>query len=380
MNKTSRCNIPRPCPAPKRLLTSSNWILRNDSSNINAILHPNESTVPLLKFNEKTRGDVIVKKIINRTKCYCRCKSKKLTKPTLFQRPKSCIICDCFEDKSTSECHCEDDDYDQESSPESLIFRVRKLKGRVPAGVALKYSEHRKKYEDYLRMREQELQKKIRIYDSSSGSRVEKLGFGDGKVNTILGPHNIGTTTSLFNSGFQSLKSHNGNHEKYGSDGVSTDQYPAYSEQSIPNFRQEHYFETHDIGKYNKISGESSKEHACVHQFILDNKQLPEALNKDIFGRSLCKICNKPMEGSSLNLSSGLFDGDRLSKYKITNYANMEKKRLYTTTVNLGKGKSKIELLLTPSDVKRLSSYICKTKKPVYRNSLALRHQKLSVV
>lgn len=112
----------------------------------------------------------------------------------------------------------------------------------------------------------------------------------------------------------------------------------------MPDFRREHYFDTHHIAKYQEIIGKytyrkyqsrddselfwviktqiqnslkskirivgdktKAEPHTCIHQFKLNSRQLLECVEKDVLGRSLCKICGKAMEGSSLDVGSKLF-------------------------------------------------------------------------
>lgn len=215
-------------PAPKRLITSSNWISRNDSSSINAILHPeNYLFSPRLKYDDKTKGDVIAKQILSRNNCYCRCKGKKLPRPTFFKRPNSCINYDALlknssaamydsdlKRKSLTGCVCNniDDDVSDPENIRSRATRPRQTKS-LPVDAGLKYSDQRKNYEEYRQIQEERFQEKLQDYedgknykeyrqsqeekfqekiqDYEDGERrqwlKEQLGAGDSeKVDTIL--------------------------------------------------------------------------------------------------------------------------------------------------------------------------------------------------
>uniref|UniRef100_A0AAR5Q9G8 Uncharacterized protein n=1 Tax=Dendroctonus ponderosae TaxID=77166 RepID=A0AAR5Q9G8_DENPD len=382
-----------PCPVPKRLLTSLNWHSRNDSSSINAILHPENNLSPRLKYNEKTRGNVKEKHILSRNTCYCTYDRKRVPRPTLFKRPNSCVSYNNYlekgkalenEDnlirKSLTKCTCESDDDDDGDDEEedvgsdlnhgrpnnSKLVHAKSL----PVEVGLKPTQQRKLYEKYRREQNLKLQEQLQSYtEDEQYQEGNQLGAGDSEtVDVLLDPQNIRTTATSLS-----------NYRPTGSSFLahSKQDIPVYEELSVPEFRKEHYFDTHHIGKLNEITGEIAQdEHTCIHQFKLNKRQLPEPVTKDTFGRSLCKLCGKAMEGSTLNLASTLFSDDRLTKTKIKHYADSDNSGISPTTINLGRGKSKIELLLADNDLTKFGSYICKSKAPIYCNSLALRHQR----
>ncbi|XP_066245941.1 uncharacterized protein [Euwallacea similis] len=325
-----------PCPLPKRLLTSSSWKSRNDSSNISAILYPEDSS-PRLKLDEKTRGDVIVKQLLSGNNCYCRCKAK-LPRPSFFKRPNSCTSMKVL-DKSTltrrslSGCVCVDDD--------TTATKIATRSGET----SLKPTAQRLVYDAYRQTEEDKFRKELQDYEL-------EMAVGDSdKVDTLLNPQIFQTSSSFSNYPQQTI-----------SDDLST--HLTCLEQSIPNFRKEHFFETHDIGKF-ELTGNIPRDHICVHQYKLDEKQLPEAVNKGVFGRSVCRICGKPMNCTSVDRSPKI---------------HSNKSNFYQTTVNMDKGNSKIEVLVNENDMRKSREYVEKLKKPVYRCSLALRHQKLRVV
>lgn len=68
------------------------------------------------------------------------------------------------------------------------------------------------------------------------------------KIITIIGTQKFDTATSISNYGRDA-------NQEYISDDLPTDEFPVYSEWSVPDFRREHYFETHDIGKVGEITG-----------------------------------------------------------------------------------------------------------------------------
>ncbi|XP_066140152.1 uncharacterized protein [Euwallacea fornicatus] len=320
-----------PCPLPKRLLTSASWKSRNDSSNVSAILHP-EDLSPWLKLDEKTRGDVIVKQILGGNNCYCRCKAK-FPRPSFFRRPNACTTVKVL-DKSTltrqplSGCVCSGDDT-----------------AAISGEMSLKPTDQRLVYDAYRQSEEDNFKRQLRDYEL-------EMATGDSDhVDTLLNPQILQTSDSFSNYPQRTF----------------SDDGPIHltcSEQSVSNFRKEHFFETHDIGKF-ELTGNAPRDHICVHQYKLDERQLPEAVNKCVFGRSVCRICGKLMDCTSVDKSPR---------------THSSKSDFYQTTVNMGKGNSKIEVLLDEGDVMKSREYIEKLKKPVYRCSLALRHQKLRVV
>ncbi|XP_050302449.1 uncharacterized protein LOC126740461 [Anthonomus grandis grandis] len=391
MNNSRAANKPTvcPCPAPKRLITSKNWTSRNDSSKVNAILHPENFSHSSGKTqSQKIKGKVNVKPLLSCNTCYCRCKSQ-IPRPTFFKRPNTCISYNLSAKSKVHEdvglkrkslrCIC--DGEEDVGSQRSEVEQVSKSSGVDDFGLGK--TAQRRKYEQY--RKEQEVIHKEKLHDEGLEERYRRqlLSGGDGgTVDTLLGTQCNDTETSLSNDGLWKKFS---NQTKFSKD-IPTDEFPRFteSEWSIPEFRREHYFETHDIGKIGNITGVNSiDDHTCVHQFKLDKRWLPVPINQDPFGRSLCKICDKPMEGSCTNMKSSgsMFSGSNITKAELRSYANAYKSGFVPKIVNLGRGKSKIEVLLDDSDVSQLSCYINRVKKPpVYTNSLALRHQRMRLI
>lgn len=190
-------------PPPKRLLTSLNWHSRNDSSSINAILHPESNLSPRLKYNEKTKGNVLEKHMLSRNNCYCTYDSKKVPRPTLFKRPNSCAgfnnrkkaqdleNLDNLIRKSLAKCTCKSDDDDDGSDLNHQRSNNSKLKNAksLPDEVGLIPTGQRKLYEDYRTEQNVKQQEYLQSYAKDEKNReANQLGAGDsGAVNVLLG-------------------------------------------------------------------------------------------------------------------------------------------------------------------------------------------------
>lgn len=90
------CRIP--LPLPKRTILN-NWNVRNDSSNIGAILHPDDSLpTPRTNINNEKKATENYTKAtktccLSTNSCYCR---EHTVKPKILDRPKSCVILEEF--------------------------------------------------------------------------------------------------------------------------------------------------------------------------------------------------------------------------------------------------------------------------------------------
>lgn len=78
-------------------------MIRNDSSSIQAILHPDQQHKQCRKQIKNVLDDSVVKKEVAYKKqlkssntCYCK---EKATQPTLFRRPNKCLSLEEFEQK-----------------------------------------------------------------------------------------------------------------------------------------------------------------------------------------------------------------------------------------------------------------------------------------
>lgn len=163
---------------------------------------------------------MIAKQILSRNNCYCRCKGKKLPRPTFFKRPNSCVNYDALlkissaaeyerdlKRKSLTGCVCNkiDDDLSDPENLRSRATRPRQTKS-LPVDAGLKYSDQRKNYEEYRQIQEERFQEKLQEYEDGKnyeeenfqeklqdedGERWqrlgEQLGAGDSeKIDTIL--------------------------------------------------------------------------------------------------------------------------------------------------------------------------------------------------
>ncbi|KAF7271735.1 hypothetical protein GWI33_015415 [Rhynchophorus ferrugineus] len=347
-----------PCPPPKKLLTSLSWTTRNDSSSVKAILHP-ECLSPRLKFGEKTRGQVTQKHLLSRNNCYCL--DRRPPKPTLFNRPNSCISYQTLDDQIEL----------KEKLPKHRLFQ--KENGLLE-NVPLNFTDQRERYEEYREREEERFKTEVDEFRQNEKSLVAQQK--EDSVNTILGTQQYNTETHTA-SDDESRAS-----EKSELPDISNESFrpelPKYHSYTVPEFRKEYYFETHDI---DKGFSEIRRDHTCVHQFKLTDRWRADPVNKDAFGRSRCKVCDRVMEGSSVNLSTSyLFDDRKSGHSKIKNFALAYKHGLAPRTINLGRGNSKVELIVNEKDLAKLTGFVEKNHKVQFSNSLALRHQRMRAV
>nr|CAH7769604.1 unnamed protein product [Callosobruchus chinensis] len=166
----------------------------------------------------------------------------------------------------------------------------------------------------------------------------------------------------------------------YGTNEATSSQTPAASSyftsqasvEDLKAFRNQHYFETHNVEKYAK----EIPEHTCTFQFKLDDSLALQPLNTDLYGKSRCTICNVPMKQKQLQQHNPYFDNHR-SAMKIRNSALRDKLGLAQKTVGIPEEKAKIELKCSSADVNELRNVFTRYQKPQYFNTFALRQQKM---
>lgn len=155
----------------------------------------------------------------------------------------------------------------------------------------------------------------------------------------------------------------------------------------IRDFRQRNYFDTHSLIELSASKDQEDKQpHVCVHEFVLNNRLMPEPVNSDSYGISRCTICNKAMQKPDL---AGKKSDSRV-KLKVTKQGNVKAtvgndndSCFLPRQLNIGSGNEKIHLKVpfdlikkTEDDTDLVKHFRQRLKRPVPRNTLALRFQK----
>ncbi|XP_072380364.1 uncharacterized protein [Diabrotica undecimpunctata] len=140
----------------------------------------------------------------------------------------------------------------------------------------------------------------------------------------------------------------------------------AMNTDQFKRFRNENYFETHDLEDH---LAEEIPAHTCVHKYDLNERNMPIGVNVDIYGQSRCSICNKPMEG----LQDKPYFSDKISSTRLKNLSKCYQLGLAPTTVI--RSSSTIEVKVDRDDI--CPRFIGKCRRPQYKNTFALRQQKM---
>ncbi|XP_060534273.1 uncharacterized protein LOC132706768 isoform X1 [Cylas formicarius] len=318
---------------PKRMITTKNWIARNDSSNVDAILHPPSlPTAPLLKQDETTKGNVTRKPMLSQNSCYCT-HVDEAAKPTLLSKPKECTSKEEPEDLriyQSSSCVCV-----LEPRQLEILKDARKEHDLSP-------TEHRQKYEEFRQAQEDAYALSLAEDKKREEKRLESTESAE--PTTLLGTQNYGTRSSTV-------------------DILTSDVDPDNIE-AIQEFRREHYFETHDIGQLWDVG-----QHTCMHEFVVGHGTHLDPVNRDWLGNSRCALCHKTI-GTTVGPS--VFGGGR-KRTLLKNLSKSSEYGLEPRVIQSVPPGSKIKLT-----IKGVGGEVTRPA-PVleFCNSLALRHQKM---
>nr|XP_023012788.1 uncharacterized protein LOC111502856 [Leptinotarsa decemlineata] len=414
---------------PKKLLYS-NWETRNDSSNVNAVLHPDLETprkfihqVPTKPVQE-SKG-VYRKCCLGTNTCYCR---EKPIRPRLLNKPNKCLSLEALQRKLTDDnlsrtslrCLCEvvddgastsnvnvtDSDlikkYKEELEKNSTSLHITKQR----EDYNLFRIEQNEKYLDDVERYDLEnesarygLEEKDRYQEDILYNKNRDRGYISGEMNDIdrdvleedrsedrgyieetykeKPTNGFAKKKKTYGSGKEeeeeSVSTLLGTRQvdsKLGSSGFLTE---GLNIDELRKFRDDHYFETHAVD----FSEAEVPKHTCIHQFKLDNRLFPTPINADSYGRSRCYICHKPMEGDTVQLSKSYFS-EKPTTASLKNFSKCNKMGLVPRVINIGGERSKIELKLSEKNIHQFGLFVSKYKRPQYTNTFALRQQKMA--
>nr|CAI5830802.1 unnamed protein product [Callosobruchus analis] len=317
---------------PKTTLVS-NWKRRNDSSNVNSALkheYGKHSCFP--EELEEVRMKEKAKPVMCCNNCYCR---QRGTRPMLSCRPKTCVSkktdVDQILQSTSSTWHCDDS-----ASNINTTFATT-----TDTDEESDYTKHRKAY---LRYENYEIQP-----DSVATSASDDKHLNE-SVATIYGTNKATASQTPAASSYFTSQA---------------------SVEDLRAFRNEHYFETHNVEKYAK----EVPEHTCTFQFKLDDSLALQPLNTDSYGKSRCTICNVPMKEKQCEQHKPHYD-NYPSGTKIKKALLRDKLGLTQRTVGIAGEKAKIELKCSLHDIADLNVFK-RYQKPQYFNTFALRQQKM---
>lgn len=136
-------------------------------------------------------------------------------------------------------------------------------------------------------------------------------------------------------------------------------------------FRKTHYFDTHSTYK----EGGNIPEHKCLHEYELDDRLIPKPVHTDVFGRSTCSICEKSTDNIGIYDNLARINFKSISDNDLNRFKKVAEYGLRPKSVSNVDANKKI--LLNFNDYRNFSALFDSVKPIYYRDSLALRHQRM---
>ncbi|CAH0549606.1 unnamed protein product [Brassicogethes aeneus] len=368
------------------------WSKRNNSNNVCSVLHPE---ILVSKKVAKKHGECY------KNKCYC--KEKKI-RPKLFKTAKSKICSDSSSSLYRSKSKLSKND-DAKKTYEDFKEERQKNKHKC---LNESFTPQRLMYEDYVH----DKNLNCACYFHNQAEELYRKYFNikkNVKKEDIENKNKISLTTLYRPSNYSLCTEYTANTPKTIH---STDTYTFLPEEeeeenetlkssySLPestkpsntittkpstkhynslltsseeklkkmkDFREKHFFETHQTPSDEK---NKAKPHKCIYRFSLDERLAAIPLDADNFGFNRCIICDKPMENWQKNTTMN-------KRGPLESLTDLKPRDLTAKQVHLGNN-ANFEFRLTERDVQLFNDcFKQRIKRPEYRNTLALRQQKM---